>query len=509
MATFAALLAASLERVKTVAQDNIVQAASLGRTDRERLLKNGWLTPIFRGWYIFGHPEGQGETTQWYASYWSFVKYYLAERFGTNYCLSPESSLDFFLDQNNIPKQLMVIAGTGGTTKISLPHDTSLLIWKGDIPQEKEVLQGIQVMPVASALCRVSPSFFKNSPASAEIALRLAAPAAIARYVLDGGHSVVAGRMIGAYHFLGDKAAAETVASAFRIKGMRVREANPFTRERPLLGRKPFRPRSPYSARVETLWQQMRESVIAIFPEAPGLPNGSSRYLTQLEGHYRFDAYHSLSIEGYQVNYELIERVRNGVWNPDESLTDHEQRNAMAAKGYHAAFKAVCHSIESIFEGTESGEVIEQDLSKWYQALFTPSVQAELIRPADLAGFRNNQVFIFGAAHVPPPKEALMDAMETLFNCLKNETVASVRAVLGHFIFVYIHPYMDGNGRIGRFIMNAMLASGGYRWTVIRSDKARRDRYMTALDVASSRHDISAFAEFVAEEMSVDWANAG
>jgi len=508
MATFGELLAASLARVKAVAQDNIVQAVSLGRTDRERLLKNGWLTPIIRGWYILGHPEGQGETTQWCASYWQFVRCYLAERFGTNYCLSSESSLDFFLDQNNIPKQLMVVAGSGGTTKVDLPHDTSLLAWKGDVPQEREIIQGIQVMPLANALCRVSPTFFNHAPASAEIALRLATPAAIARYVIDGGHSVVAGRMIGAYRFLGDEAAAETIAMGFKAKGERIREANPFTIAQPLLGRKPFRPRSPYAARIEALWQQMREPVIATFPKAPGLPSEPSRYLAQVEERYRFDAYHSLSIEGYQVNYDLIERIRNGAWNPDESATDRDQRNAMAAKGYHAAFKAVCLSIKAIFEKTEPGAVIARDLSNWYQALFTPSVQAELMRASDLAGFRNNQVFIRGVAHVPPPKEALVDAMEALFNCLKNETEASVRAVLGHFIFVYIHPYMDGNGRIGRFIMNAMLASGGYRWTVIRSDKIKRDRYMNALDIASSQHDISAFAQFIVEEMAVDWESA-
>nr|ACZ28617.1 sodium/glutamate symporter [uncultured organism] len=89
MAKFGERLAASLERVKRVTSNNIVQAALLGRTDRERLLKNSWLTPIIRGWYILGHPEGQGETTQWYASYWQFVRCYLVERFGTNYCLSP------------------------------------------------------------------------------------------------------------------------------------------------------------------------------------------------------------------------------------------------------------------------------------------------------------------------------------------------------------------------------------------------------------------------------------
>lgn len=78
---------------------------------------------------------------------------------------------------------------------------------------------------------------------------------------------------------------------------------------------------------------------------------------------------------------------------------------------------------------------------------------------------------------------------------IEEEPEASVRAVLGHFIFVFIHPYMDGNGRIGRFLMNAMLASGGYPWTVIPVE--RRDEYMQALEKASVDQDIAPFAAFV------------
>ena len=63
--------------------------------------------------------------------------------------------------------------------------------------------------------------------------------------------------------------------------------------------------------------------------------------------------------------------------------------------------------------------------------------------------------------HAPLPREALADSMEMLFNLLANEPEPAVRAVLGHHLFVFIHPYFDGNGRIGRFLMNAMLASGG------------------------------------------------
>lgn len=60
----------------------------------------------------------------------------------------------------------------------------------------------------------------------------------------------------------------------------------------------------------------------------------------------------------------------------------------------------------------------------------------------------------------------------------------------------YIHPYPDGNGRLARFLMNALLASGGYPWTVIRVED--RDRYLAALEAASGDQDIIPFASFLA-----------
>ena len=61
------------------------------------------------------------------------------------------------------------------------------------------------------------------------------------------------------------------------------------------------------------------------------------------------------------------------------------------------------------------------------------------------------------------------------------------------FFFVFIHPYMDGNGRMGRFILNVMLASGGYNWTVIPFEQ--RLEYMKALEKASVEGDISDFTK--------------
>jgi Fic family protein len=90
--------------------------------------------------------------------------------------------------------------------------------------------------------------------------------------------------------------------------------------------------------------------------------------------------------------------------------------------------------------------------------------------------------------------------METLFARLRAEPDGWVRAVLGHFIFVFIHPYADGNGRLARFLMNLMLGSGGYYWAILRVES--RAGYMRALESASVEGNIVPFAEFVAKEIA-------
>jgi hypothetical protein len=89
--------------------------------------------------------------------------------------------------------------------------------------------------------------------------------------------------------------------------------------------------------------------------------------------------------------------------------------------------------------------------------------------------------------------------MPAFFDLLEKETEPSVRAVLGHWLFGYIHPYPDGNGRMARFLMNVMLASGGYPWTVIRVED--RNAYLVALDRASIDMDIKPFSALVAQRV--------
>ena len=135
---------------------------------------------------------------------------------------------------------------------------------------------------------------------------------------------------------------------------------------------------------------------------------------------YVNDAYHSLSIEGYRVSPELIERVRSGAWNPDGNPQDRENRNALAARGYYDAFTAVKESLGKVLRGDNAGSVARDDHAGWYRQLFGPSVTAGIISAVDLAGYRSAPVYIRRSKHVPPPREAVRDCMPALFELLRG-----------------------------------------------------------------------------------------
>jgi hypothetical protein len=362
------------------------------------------------------------------------------------------------------------------------------------------MLNGLWIMDLPTALCRVAPSFFRQNAADAEMALRMVRDSSeILRVLLEGGSVAAAGRLSGAYEFLGEKQMAERIMRDMTSGGHVVRLVNPFDNRVPFLS-SGVRVQSPYVARIESLWKSMRNEVMDAFPPPSGIPLDHDAYLRRVDEIYVNDAYNSLSIEGYQVTPELIEQIRDEKWNPDLLESDRQQRDALAAKGYNLAFRAVKESIRKILNGAKPSAVVAVDHRDWYSRMFAPSVQSGILKPADLAGYRNQPVYIRGSQHVPLPQTSIVDCMEALFRLIDEEQHAGVRAVLGHFIFVFIHPYMDGNGRIGRFLMNTMLASGGYPWTIIRLK--RRDTYMSALEEASTSGIISTLARFVSEEMT-------
>ena len=107
MATPQEKLAESLEALRKLQDNGVVaiRASDLSRSHRERLLKGGFLREVMKGWYISARPdETAGESTAWYASYWGFCAAYLRERFGDDWCLSPEQSLSLHAGSTPCPR---------------------------------------------------------------------------------------------------------------------------------------------------------------------------------------------------------------------------------------------------------------------------------------------------------------------------------------------------------------------------------------------------------------------
>ena len=363
------------------------------------------------------------------ADYWDgyqrgLRRLYLGERFGTDYCLSAASSIDAHTGANVIPQQVIALTAQGGKMELPLPHNTSVLVYQDakNLPRAVEIVRGVRAMPLTLALCRVPPSFFENQPLNAEIALRAVRSVDdLVRVILEAESPALAGRFAGAYQFLGDKERAGQIISTVQAAGMSFQPKNPFVKAAPVLPGGTCLA-SPYAGRIEAMFRTSRGAVLETFKDLP--PNPVSKpetYIQHVEAVYEHDAYNSLSIEGYRVTPELIEKIRSGAWNPEGDPQDRQQIAAMAAKGYQEAFRRVKQSVARVLQGEKAGLVLRQDYQEWYRGLFSESVRAGLLESYHLAGHRSGPVYIRSSRHVLPPPEAVNDSMTALLDLLGGE----------------------------------------------------------------------------------------
>ena len=471
-------------------------ADTLGRTHTERLVDSGYLKMIIKGWYIGCLPGKEGESTVWYASYWYFIAAYLNSKFGENWCLSPELSLYYYSGGSVVPKQLIVRSPASSNNIIQLPFGTSVLDLKASLPPviDVEPRYGIRLYPMAYALLLVGPDYYRHDAQEARICLasiRDVSPVVAA--ALDGGYTSRAGRVAGALRSVGRDEMADMLLSMMRQAGHSIQEENPFNEDIRLASFPP----SPYAARLRLMWMAMRPKVVSAM-ELTGIKpayQDAGSILAMMDATYIKDSYNSLSIEGFKITEGLLEKVRSGNWDTKNDEEDKERKNALAARGYYQAYQLLKQSVSSALAGRDPAQMYVKDHQSWHFQLFEPCVRAGIIKASDLVGYRTHQVYIRYSKHVPLNPDAVLDAMTALSTLMQEEEDAFIRAVLGHFFFVYIHPYMDGNGRTARFTMNSQLVTGGYPWVVVPVE--RRDEYMAALEKASVEEEIEPFVRFI------------
>ena len=134
--------------------------------------------------------------------------------------------------------------------------------------------------------------------------------------------------------------------------------------------------------------------------------------------------------------------------------------------------------------------------------------------------FRRSQVWIGGtrpgnAVFVPPPVNALDDCLRHLERFLHDEPVATsplVKAALAHVQFETIHPFLDGNGRVGRLLIALQLAADGLmRQPLLYLSlyfKQHRQTYYALLNAVREKGDWETWLEFFADAVVASAAQA-
>ncbi|UCH89890.1 MAG: Fic family protein, partial [Thermoplasmata archaeon] len=128
----------------------------------------------------------------------------------------------------------------------------------------------------------------------------------------------------------------------------------------------------------------------------------------------------------------------------------------------------------------------------WHKMLFGST-------KADIAGkFRQHQVGISGSKFVPPMPVELAAELKDFFkwyNKSKKNMHPVELAALVHLKFVTIHPFADGNGRVGRILMNFILNKN--RYPMLDIPYRNRNSYYNALERSQTKKDDSIFVQWL------------
>lgn len=213
----------------------------------------------------------------------------------------------------------------------------------------------------------------------------------------------------------------------------------------------------------------------------------------------RDDIYHSTTIEGYRVTPAEVDAVLSG--KPVAGRTADEVERLLALQGYALAFDETLRRLPTTIGRIDITEELILDL---YTELWAPSIEAGILRAADLRGWRTRPAFLRGSRYVPPGPDKVPALVRTLREQIAALELTPVqRAALVHWGFETIHPFPDGNGRVGRLLLNLVLGAEGFPWVTIRAEE--RDSYFRALEQGQVNGDILPWGRFLAERAKRSW----
>lgn len=194
--------------------------------------------------------------------------------------------------------------------------------------------------------------------------------------------------------------------------------------------------------------------------------------------------YNSNAIEGNTLSLKETKVVLEGITVGGKSLTEH--------------LEAVNHKDAILF----IEELAQED--HFLNETDIKSIHALILRHIDdkYAGvYRNNNVVITGAKHLPPHFLQITHKMHDFihwYNQNYNVLHPIELAARVHVDFIGIHPFIDGNGRTSRLLMNLELIKAGFPPIIIKVEN--RLKYYETLDIAHTTHNYKPFIQLVLQE---------
>lgn len=179
-----------------------------------------------------------------------------------------------------------------------------------------------------------------------------------------------------------------------------------------------------------------------------------------------------------------------------------EDKLSVGGKNLREIYEVVNHNkaFAYVSKRIKDGSPLDENTIKDIHALLMENIMVGGI-------YRNVDVYISGALHTPPTPNEMYRQIKNFYIDLqiKNDLEPLELAAWTHAEFVRIHPFVDGNGRTSRLIMNYQLIAGGY--LPISVPKEDRLKYFECLEKYAVQGDLEPFMDFILtlEEQRLDF----
>ncbi|CAG9136486.1 unnamed protein product [Plutella xylostella] len=234
---------------------------------------------------------------------------------------------------------------------------------------------------------------------------------------------------------------------------------------------------------VENLDREMLRKIDEKRDALLSIPENNSALRRAKREAYFQHIYHTVGIEGNTMSLSQTRSIlETRIAVSGKSIDEHNE-----ILGLDAAMKYINSTLLYRMREISMGDILE----------IHKRVLGH-VDPVEGGNFRRTQVYVGG--HIPPGPSEIPSLMIQFLEWLNSEDAMDLHpvryAALAHYKLVHIHPFVDGNGRTSRLLMNLVLMQAGYPPVIV--PKQHRHLYYQHLQTANEG-DVRPFVRFIAQ----------